>query len=96
MGTRTMVRSNRKGSEEQERRIQQVEVRRELVDPSSVSVTGHGISVIRSMQQLQAGDRILALNNVSVEKVSLDTFWKILCSNRGLIQIIISRPLLLN
>ena len=99
MGTRTMGRTRKRSSEEEEeeRRILQVEVRREQVAPDSVSISGHGISVTGRLpkspgEQLQAGDRILALNGVSVEEVSLETFWRILYSYRGPVRMIISRP----
>ena len=100
MGTRTMGRTRKRSSEEEEeeRRILQVEVRREQVAPDSVSISGHGISVTKWLprspgEQLQAGDRILALNGVSVEEVSLETFWRILYSYKGPVRMIISRPI---
>jgi hypothetical protein len=105
MGTRTMARGCRRRSDEsavEDRRILQVEVRRDQVGLDSVSVSGHGITVSRwrgktspttmAVGELQVGDRILALNGVSVEEVSLETFWRILYSFRGSVNMIISRP----
>jgi hypothetical protein len=107
MGTRTMARGCRRRSDEsavEDRRILQVEVRRDQVGLDSVSVSGHGITVCRwgrgktspttamAAGELQVGDRILALNGVSVEEVSLETFWRILYSFRGSVNMIISRP----
>ena len=80
---------------ETERRILQVRLPRDRLlaeeGEEGLAAGGHGILVTGGSSILHPGDRILALNAVSLEQVSINTFWKILPTFPPNLDLIISR-----
>ena len=74
------------------RRILQVKVGLDELEKGEYSVSGHGILVTRTdTAQLQPGDRILALDQVSLEQVSIQNFKSMISNLENDAQLIISR-----
>ncbi len=99
MGTRMVKENNRTNNFEGERRIHQFKLRlTELSGGWNYTSTGNGLMVAGNggsgkAVQLQIGDRILAVNGVSMEHVSVQTFWRLISKFGDEVDVIISRLL---
>ena len=99
MGTRMVGENNRTNNFEGERRIHQFKLRlTELSGGWNYTSTGNGLMVAGNggsgkADQLQIGDRILAVNGVSMEHVSVQTFWRLISKFGDEVDVIISRLL---
>ena len=91
MGTR-MVKGveGLRPSLEATRRILQTRVERDQLQTGDFTASGHGI-LVNQCSSLLPGDRILAVNTVSMEQVSLPTFTRILHSFPHSLEILVSR-----
>ena len=95
MGTRMSAGLGRTGSPTLgSSRILQLAVGREELAGWHYTVSGHGLQVSGHTGHpavLRTRDRVIALNGVSLEQVSVNTFWKILPTFGENIDIIVSR-----
>ena len=98
MGTR-MVGENNRTNFEGERRIHQFRLKlKELSGGWNYTSTGNGLMVAGCTAtgyeaQLQIGDRILAVNGVSMEHVTIQTFWRLITKFGDEVDVIVSRLL---